>query len=259
VLVIVEENHSLAEMQSGMPYLYGLAQQYGYATDYHAISHPSLPNYLAIAGGSTFGVHDDAGPSAHPIAGASVFSQALAAGLTARLYAESLPTPCGTVSTGAYAVKHAPWAYFADQHAACVKGMVAAGSPASGALASDVKGGTLPAVGMLIPDLNDDAHDGTLAQADGWLKGWLPSILAGPDFTAGKLVVVVTADEDDSSSGNRVLTVVIAPGVSHRVVVTPLTHYSLTRLYDEVIGAAPLREAATAASLAQAFGLPLAH
>jgi acid phosphatase len=137
--------------------------------------------------------------------------------------------------------------------------MVAAGSPASGALASDVKGGTLPAVGMLIPDLNDDAHDGTLAQADGWLKGWLPSILAGPDFTAGKLVVVVTADEDDSSSGNRVLTVVIAPGVSHRVVGTPLTHYSLTRLYDEVIGAAPLREAATAASLAQAFGLPLAH
>lgn len=259
VLTIIEENHSLGQMQKGMPYLYGLAHRYGYATDYRAISHPSLPNYLAIAGGSTFGVTDDAGPAAHPIHGASVFSQALAARRTARLYVESLPARCGTVSTGTYAVKHAPWAYFVDQRAACLKGMVAAGSPAAGAFAADLKAGKLPTAGMLVPNLDDDAHDGTLAQADAWLKRRLPGILAGPDFKAGRLVVVVTADEDNSSSGNKVLTVVLAPGVSHRVVATPLSHYSLTRLYDEVIGAHPLRAAATAPSLSRAFGLHLAR
>jgi hypothetical protein len=53
VLMFIEENHSLAEMKAGMPYLYSQATTYGYATNYTAIRHPSLPNYLAIAGGST--------------------------------------------------------------------------------------------------------------------------------------------------------------------------------------------------------------
>src|SRR5207237_432865 len=107
VLVIVEENHSLAEMKSGMPYLYGLARRYGYATGYRAISHPSLPNYLAIAGGSTFGVSDDEDPSTHPVRGPSVFGQTLAKGGTAKLYAEALPSPCARTSAGAFAVRHA--------------------------------------------------------------------------------------------------------------------------------------------------------
>jgi hypothetical protein len=259
VLAIVEENHSLAQMRAGMPYLSGLAAQYGYATDYRAISHPSLPNYLAISGGSTFGVTDDASPRVHPVRGPSVFGQALAAGGTARLYAESLPSPCGTVSTGAYAVKHAPWAYYVDEQAQCAKGMVTAGLPNAGQLADDIASGRLPTVGMLVPNLNDDAHDGTLRQADDWLKGWLPLLMAGPDFRAGRLAIVVTADEDDSSSGNKVLTVVIAPGVTQRVVGAALTHYSLTRLYDDVAGAPPLRSAASAPSMAQAFGLQLVH
>ncbi|MDX6227998.1 MAG: phosphatidylinositol-3-phosphatase [Frankiales bacterium] len=259
VLTIVEENHSLAEMRAGMPYLSGLATGYGYAADYRAITHPSLPNYLAISGGSTFGITDDASPRVHPLRGASVFGQALAAGGTARLYAESLPSTCDTLSSGAYAVKHAPWAYYVDERAQCAKGMVPAGRPTTGQLADDITKGQLPSVGMLVPNLNHDAHDGTLRQADDWLKGWLPMLMTGPDFRAGRLVVVVTGDEDDSSSGNQVLTVVITPGLAHRVVETALNHYSLTRLYDEVVGAPPLRDAATAPSLAQAFGLHLAH
>jgi acid phosphatase len=137
--------------------------------------------------------------------------------------------------------------------------MVTAGLPSAGRLADDIASGRLPTVGMLVPNLNDDAHDGTLRQADDWLKGWLPLLMAGPDFRAGRLAIVVTADEDDSSSGNRVLTVVIAPGVTHRVVGAALSHYSLTRLYDDVAGAPPLRSAASAPSMAQAFGLQLVH
>ncbi len=258
VLVVVEENHSLDQMRSGMPYLAGLAQKYGYATDYAAVAHPSLPNYLAIAGGSTFGVTDDASPAAHPLSGQSVFGAAIAAGRTARLYAESMPSACDTRPSGRYAVKHAPWAYFVDEASAvsgrdrCPPGLLTVG-----ALASDVSAGELPTVGMLIPDLAHDAHDGTLASADAWLKGWLPTIMAGPDFAAGRLAIVITADEDDRSAGNRVLTVVVAPGVKHEVVTSRLSHYSLTGLLCEVAGVPPLRKAAGAPSFAEAFGLRL--
>ncbi|MGN6130462.1 MAG: alkaline phosphatase family protein, partial [Nocardioidaceae bacterium] len=112
VLVVVVENHSLSQMRQEMPYTFSLAKRFGYAEDYHAITHPSLPNYLAIAGGQTYGVSDDDSPSAHPLHGPSVFSQALAQGHTAGLFAEDMPTPCALQPSGDYAVKHNPWAYF---------------------------------------------------------------------------------------------------------------------------------------------------
>jgi acid phosphatase len=137
--------------------------------------------------------------------------------------------------------------------------MVPSGTPASGALQRNIRAGRLPTVGMLVPNLDHDAHDGSLAAADGWLRGWLPRLLHGRDFRKGRLAIVVTADEDDGSNGNRVLTVVLAPGLAHRVVATPLTHYSLTRFYDDVAHTPPLRAAAGATSLARAFGLRVAR
>ena len=79
--------------------------------------------------------------------------------------------------------------------------------------------------------------------------------MSGPDFRGGRLAVVITADEDDGGSGNQVLTVVAAPGLTGKLVTTALTHFSLTGLYDDVIGAPKLRAAATAPSFAAAFGL----
>jgi hypothetical protein len=95
VLTFVEENSSFTQMHDQMPYLDSLARQYAYASDFHAITHPSEPNYLAMAGGSTFGVTDDGPPSVNgaKVADASsVFDQAIARGLTAKLYAESMPS-----------------------------------------------------------------------------------------------------------------------------------------------------------------------
>ncbi|MCU1346148.1 MAG: phosphoesterase, partial [Acidimicrobiia bacterium] len=179
VLTIVVENHSLDEMRRQMPYSYGLAQRFAYASGYSAITHPSLPNYLAMAGGSIFGVHDDAGPSVHPLEGPSVFDSALAAGKTARVYAEAMTSNCSTKSTGRYAVKHNPWAYFTQGRAACAAHDVPAGTVAAGALHDDIANGTLPNAGMLIPDVCDDGHDCPLSTADHYLAGWLTPILAG--------------------------------------------------------------------------------
>ncbi|MBV9831530.1 MAG: hypothetical protein JOZ82_08015 [Marmoricola sp.] len=113
----------------------------------------------------------------------------------------------------------------------------------------------LPNVEFLVPALDHDAHDGTLGQADAWLRQELGPVLASQDFRTGRLVVVVTADEDDTHSGNRVLTSVLSPRLHHKVVATPLDHYSLTRFIDEVIGQPPLGQARQAPDLRAAFGL----
>lgn len=250
VLVFVVENHSLSQMAASMPFVHGLAQQYAYATNYTAIRHPSLPNYLAIAGGSTFGVTDDRGPSAHRLRGPSVFSQARRAGRTVKVYAESAPRRCALANSGRYAVRHNPWTYFVADRTACRRYDVSTYS-----LGRDADAGRLPNVGMVIPNLIHDAHDGTLAASDAWIQKRVTRIQAGPDWQSGRLAIVITADEDDRRAGNKVLTVVASRYQSQRVVDTALNHFSLTRFIDDVAGVRYLRNAATAPSLTDAFGV----
>jgi acid phosphatase len=240
-----------------MPYLAGLAHEFGRTTAYRAVTHPSLPNYLAVAGGSTFGVTDDLSPPSHPIEQVSVFDAVIAAGGTAKTYAESMPEPCTLEPVGRYAVKHNPWAYFSSVTSRddCRRYDVPSGDPGNGALHDDVGAGALPDVGLLIPDLCNDGHDCPLSTADDWLRRWLPVIMGGPDYRAGDLVVIVTFDEDDGTADNVVLTTVIAPMISHVVTAAPLTHYSLSRFLAELGGVSPLGDAATASSLGTAFGL----
>jgi acid phosphatase len=259
VLVFVEENHSLDQMKAGMPFLYSQAQQYGYATAYTAITHPSLPNYLAMAFGSTFGVTDDGSPASHPEAGPDVFTATIQAGRTARSYQESMTSNCALSNQGSYAVKHNPWAYASSPaaRAACAAGDVPSGTSTAGALHDDIVSGGLPNVGEVTPNLANDAHDGSLATADSWLHGWLTLIYASPDWKSGHLAVIITADEDAHNQGNLVLTTVIHPSLAARAVTTPLTHYSLTQLLAQVGHAPCIGSGCGAPSLASAFGLTI--
>jgi phosphatidylinositol-3-phosphatase len=146
------------------------------------VTHPSLPNYLAIGGGSTFAVTDDNAPSAHPISGASVFGQTLTAGKPARLYAETMPSNCDLTDSGSYAVKHNEWAYFNDatERSGCTANDVPMGTTTSGNLISDINAGRLPVTGQMTPNLCNDAHDCSLATADTWLNGWVPKLWPDP-------------------------------------------------------------------------------
>jgi acid phosphatase len=206
-----------------------------------------------MTGGSTFGVTDDAPPSTHTTDRPSVFGQALSLGRTAKVYAEGMPANCATESSGQYVVRHNPWAYYPGERASCARYDVPLDE-----LRTDVPEGRLPDAGLVVPDLCNDAHDCDLSVADRWLRTELESVMAGPDWRAGRLAVVVTADEDDHGQDNLVLTAVAHPSVRGAVVTTPLSHFSLARLYSEVLGAEPLGEAAAAPSMATAFGLDLA-
>ena len=259
VLTIIVENHNLRQMQRQMPYLAWVADQYGYATGYTAIRHPSLPNYLAILGGSTFGVTGDGPPKVNPVSGHSVLGTAIDAGRTARTYVDEMHTSCQLTDDDTYAVRHNPWTYFTEERDLCRRFDVPVGSPRSGRLHHDAAAGALPDVGLLVPDTCNDAHDSgcTLGRADRWLHAYLPQLLDGPDFRSGRLAVVITADEDDRHLGNRVLTVVAEAGLHHVVVRRPLDHYSLSAFLSEVAGTAPLQQAARAPSFAEAFHLRL--
>jgi phosphatidylinositol-3-phosphatase len=255
ILVIMEENHSQNQVfPSGMPYLWSLARQYGYATAWSDVNHPSLPNYLAIFGGSDFNDPQDCFPGpgcTYP--GPSLFGQALARGDTARAYEESMPAPCDTEEAGNYDVNHNPWAYFPSEASQCRENDLPAGTPASGALASDVQNAALPTVGLLTPNLIHDGHNGTLAQADAWLHAWVPVLMSGPDWLAGRLAIVVVFDEGETTE--LVPFVIMAQGISGKIIRAPLDHYALTRLIGAIAGTSPLRHAASAASLVPVLGL----
>src|SRR4051812_31689320 len=149
-----------------------------------------------------------------------------------------------------------PWLYFTPtaERTGCTSYDVPFSS-----FSGDVAAGTLPNVGLVVPNLCNDAHDCSLGTADAWFQQRMTEIFAGPDWRAGRLVVILTADEaGKGAASNTVLTVVIHPSQSHKVVSTRLTHYSLTRLYEDIAHAPYLRNAASAPSMSAAFGLPIA-
>jgi phosphatidylinositol-3-phosphatase len=254
ILVIMEENHSIQQIfPGGMPYLWTLAQRYAYATDWSDVTHPSLPNYLAIFGGSDFNRPQDCLPAAGcTYSGPSVFGQALSRGETAKAYEESMPQPCDQTDAGEYDVNHNPWAYFPSEAASCRAHDVPAGRPTGGALGDDVRGGALPSVGLVTPNLLHDGHDGTPAQADAWLRSWVPVLMSGPDWRSGRLTVVVVFDEGETTE--QVPFVLMAPGLSGVKITEPANQYALTRLIDKIIGAPPLRQASSAADITYILG-----
>jgi acid phosphatase len=257
VLVVVEENHSDVDALAQMPYLAGLARTYGRTTAYRALAHQSLPNYVAILSGSTFGVDDYIDPRGSDVPGPSVLDLAIARGLTAKSYVDAMPSPCAQDVSGTYVVRHNPWAYFsgAAARANCRRFDLPLGSTAQGALRTDIDKGTLPNVGLLIPDLCHDAHDCPLSTADTWLRAWLTRVLRGPDYQAGRLAVVITFDENEGPDPNTVLTTVVTPSTRGVVSKSPYTHYSLARYLAELTGTKPLRAAGQARSLRDGFGL----
>jgi hypothetical protein len=253
LLVIWEENHTTSAYTS-MQYLASLAGTYGKATHYVGVVHPSLGNYLAATSGQgagTCGMRDPS-PAACPQPGHTVFGQALGAGKTAKSYAEAMTSNCKKTGNPGYVAHHNPWVYFKAEAASCGRLDVPLSSSTS-ALRTDARNGTLPNAGMVVPNMTDDAHNGTLAQADRWLRTWVPVVMAGPDYQAGRLAVVVVFDEGTFSQ--TVPFVVVNRRESHRIVTGAFSQYSLCRMYDDVLGLRPLNAAAGAPGLATAFGL----
>jgi hypothetical protein len=239
IFVILMENHASSQIigNSNAPYINSLAQQYGLATDYAAVAHPSLPNYLALVGGSTFGITSDCTTC-------FVHQPNLAAdrvtpsGRTWKAYMESMPSPCLVGNSGRYVQKHDPFMYFDDIRKT---GQCQRVVPMT-SLAGDLRAAnSTPNFAWITPNLCDDMHDCSVATGDAWLGNTVPTILNSPAYTSQNSLVLITWDEDDGSQANRVATLVIAKDVpaGFRSNV-PYTHYSLLKTIEQAWGLTPL-------------------
>ena len=265
VMVLVEENETRDDVLSSgrARYLAGLARQFGTASAMDAgypVGCPSLAAYIILTSGYGTHICDDGPPSAHPRKGTSVFAQVAASGRQWRAYAESMPSRCATADAPRFLVRHTPAAYYPDIAADCARWDVPLGSPSAGALHDDLARGTLPAYAFVTPDACHDMHGapgcaGDLVRAgDDWLRAWMPLVLASPDFTSGRLAVIVTFDEGNSRS-NGIATVVLSARTRHVVAPQPFTHCSTLRTVQDVLGLEATGCAVGAPSMRRAFGL----
>lgn len=251
ILVVVVENKGFSQMQERAENVWALAELFGYASDFRAITHPSLPNYIAMAAGDRLGVTENGYPDEYKLTAPNVFTNTLLAGGTAQTFADGMGSEtCRESQNGKYVPRHNPWVYFSNDRDNCRKYVVDAA-----AYEPTVAAGNLANLTFLIPDNCHNAHDCAIETADKWVYKKVTAAMAGPDFRSGRLVIVVTADEDNKKEDNRILTVVIHPSLSGKVVRSRLTLYSLHRLLAQVTHTRALGKGASAPDMAAAFGL----
>lgn len=225
VVLIVLENHEYDEVVGSpeAPYLNRLARRETVATRYHAVAHPSLPNYLALLGGSTFGVSDNCTDCS--TRGSNFALQLSRADISWRAYMEGMPRPCFSgEQAGGYVKRHDPFMYFPSIAASPRR---CANVVPTRRLRTDLKRRSLPAFAWIGPDLCYSGHNCNIATADRHLSKLVPRIMRklGPDGT-----LIVTFDEGSSNAGGggHVFTVIAHPGHQpHRRLTRTYNHYSL--------------------------------
>ncbi len=266
VIWIWMENHSFTNIignTSQAPYLNSLATECGLATNYHNLTHPSLPNYVGATSGLTLSqlspFSGDCNPSTRcSTSASSIFSQ----GETWKAYEESMPSNCDKANSGEYAVRHNPPPYFTT-----LSGCTTFDVPYT-KLSADLAAGTLPAFSFVTPNLIDDMHDGTIAQGDTWLSSNLPAILNSTEYQSGTTAIFITWDEGSGGSTSescatnttdascRVAAIVISPSTpAGATSATLFNHYSLLGTAEQLLGLPALGQAASSTTMTAAFNL----
>jgi phospholipase C len=249
VVVVVMENRAYTDVIGARkaPYLNALARRSAVPARMFATTHPSLPNYLALTGGDTFGVHDNC-TSCH-VNAESLAVQLERAGFSWKAYTEGLPRPCYRgASAGRYVKKHNPFMYYdniRDDPRRCARVV-----PLN-RLAGDLRG-TLPDLAWITPDLCHDMHDCGVEVGDRFAAKLVPSLLArvGP---AGFLIVAWDEGRTDrgccggDAAGGRIATIVAGPGVARGATGSgSYDQYSILRTIEEAFGLSRLRRAGSA-------------
>jgi len=230
-LVVVMENHGYASVIGSRkaPWVNGLPA--AVLTDWHGVTHPSQPNYLALFTGSTQGVKGDRCPVT--VTGASLGGQLAGAGLSFTGYSEDLPRVGSTVCAArGYARKHNPWAD--------VVGLPAAVNQPLTALPKDFA--SLPTVAFLVPNLCHDTHDCPVATGDAWLRRTLSGYVAWA--ASHNSLLVITYDEDDFTRANRIPNLLVGPMVVPGRYSQHGDHYTMLRTLEALYGLAPIGQAA---------------
>jgi acid phosphatase len=232
VVVIVFENKESPSVlgNRAAPIFNAYARRYAKLTRYYGITHPSLPNYLALVSGSTQGITNDCTDCV--VDAMSLADTVEASGRTWKTYLEGLPAPgyLGATS-GRYAKKHNPFAYF--RNIAADPSRRARLVPLS-RLGADVRAKALPSLSLVVPDLCHSMHDCSVSTGDAWLRAQVGRFLQLP-----KTVVFVLFDEGSSSFGGGGHTAALALGKTVRPgsrFTGVTSHYGVLRTIEQAWG-----------------------
>lgn len=255
VILLVLENHGYEEVigSGDAPNLNALAQHYGLATHAYAYAHPSLPNYLDLVAGSSFGISSDC-TDCNVSGRTSLADQLTAHGLSWGAYMEDMPSACftGAAVDDTYGKKHNPFMYFdqiRNDPAQCNR------DQPFGAFSPALDAATLPTFSLVVPNLCDDGHNCSLAHSDSWAGAFIAHVTGSAWFKRGG-VLVVTYDEGsgsagccDGAAGGHVATWVAStatpPGAR---LDTPLSHAGILRTVELLYGLPTLGGASCACS-----------
>lgn len=240
VVLVIEENRAFKTIMGSAeaPYINQLAADGALFTQSYAIGHPSEPNYVALFSGNTQGVTDDSCPHAYT---APDLASALAEKkLGFAIYSENLPqagfTGCGSADK-LYRRKHNPVPDFTAVPAE-------ANQPFSAFPADYTK---LPTVAFVVPNMVNDMHDGSVAQADAWLKQSLDGYVQWA--RSHHSLLILTWDEDDGTEDNRIVTLVLGEGVKPGRYDEKITHYDVLRTLTDMYGVKSMGHAVEAKAI----------
>jgi len=225
VVVIVEENKSFAEVigQGSAPYINALVKQSALFTDAHGTTHPSAPNYFALFAGRTNTNGDDCPETGIPPNAPNLGSELIAAHLTFSSYSEDLPKAgYKGCEAGQYARKHAPWVMFTNV-------------PASSELPYSALGSfdRLPTVAFIVPNADDDMHDGTVKMGDDWLVQRLKPLV---DWAQTHDTLVILTWDEGFDPANSIPTLFFGPMVKPGRYSMRVSHYSILRTIEQMYG-----------------------
>jgi phosphatidylinositol-3-phosphatase len=240
-VVVMMENHAYSQVigSSSAPYINSLKSGGAVLTASYALTHPSQPNYFMIFSGATQGITDDGCYTAGFSSARNLASELAAAGKSWASYNETLPSQGSTTcNSGKYARKHNPWFGFSNVPTSSAKTFAQWPSDFT----------TLPKVSFVTPNLCSDMHDCSVSTGDTWLKNNL-----GAYATWAKThnsVLIVTFDEDNRLSGNRIATVFYGqPVKAGSSSATQYNHYNVLRTIEDMYGTTHAGNAASATDI----------
>lgn len=266
VFLIVLENHSAESVigNPALPALNRLAQEGALATNSHGVAHPSLPNYVALIAGSTFGSRSD--DPRQTFSGPTLADALEAAGLSWKGYFQSMPSAGYTGASGGpfgvYVKRHNPFMLFP---AIAQNPNRAARSVPLAQLETDLKSGQAPTFALIVPDNCHNLHrnlnclnPATLAaNADAFVDQWVKAIQASSAWD-DRAAIVITFDEaegrDERGGGGRIPTIVLTKTGPHGIRSDQdYNHYSLLRTLEGAWHLPPLGESRDAAPMNELF------
>jgi hypothetical protein len=256
VVIVIEENHSEGGIigNANADYINQLANTGVNFTNFFAIAHPSQPNYLQLFSGSNQGVTGDGFPSVNPFPSANLGDSLRDAGFSFGGYSQGLPSTGSNLETsGNYARKHNPWVNWQNTPATGTQLPTSTNMPFDGFFPTAANGNfaALPTVSFVVPDLQNDMHDGTVLQGDTWLKNNLKSYIDwAPTHNS---LFILTFDEDEGAQNNKIPTIFSGAKLKSGAYSTNWNLHNLLRTVENMYSIAHSGSAANVAPIQGPF------